>query len=178
MAEYSTVARPYAQAVFELAREQDRLAQWSEMLQLLAMVVTDRNVRQLIGNPRVDKTQLMGLIVDVCGTRLDDNAKNFLAVLLENGRLNLLPYIAEQYEAYRAEEEKVVQAEMISAFPVSAEQQKKIAAALKARLGREVSLECKTDQSLVGGAVIRAGDMVIDGSVTGHLHRFANALSH
>jgi F-type H+-transporting ATPase subunit delta len=178
MAEYSTVARPYAQAVFELAKEQDRLAQWSEMMQLAVMVVTDQNVKQLIGNPRVSKDQLMDLILGVCGEGLDDYARNFLAVLAENGRLALLPYIAEQYEACRADEEKVVQAEMISAFPVSAEQQKKIAAALKARLGREVSLNCKTDKSLLGGAVIRAGDMVIDGSVTGHLNSFANALSH
>ena len=178
MAENSTVARPYAQAVFQLAKEQSLLAQWSDMIQLAAMVVADKNVRSLIGNPRVDKTQLMDLIVGVCGERLDVNARNFLDLLIENGRLALLPNIAELYEAYRAEEEKVVQAEMISAFPVSAEQQQKIAAALKVRLGREVSLNCKTDQSMIGGAIIRAGDMVIDGSVTGHLYRFANVLSH
>ena len=178
MAEYSTIARPYAQAVFELAKEQDRLQQWSEMLRLAAMVVADSNVKSLIGNPRVDKQQLMDLILGVCGECLDDNARNFLAVLAENGRLGLLPIMAEQYEAYRAEEEKIVQAELISAFPVNEEQQQKIAAALKARLGREVSLNCKTDQTLLGGAIIRAGDMVIDGSVTGHLNRFANALSH
>lgn len=178
MAENSTVARPYAQAVFQLAKEQSLLAQWSDMLQLAAMVVADRKVRSLIGNPRVDKTQLMELIVGVCGERLDGNARNFLGLLIENGRLALLPNIAELYEAYRAEEEKVVQAEIISAFPVSTEQRQKIAAALKVRLGREVSLNCKTDQSMIGGAVIRAGDMVIDGSVTGHLYRFANVLSH
>jgi F-type H+-transporting ATPase subunit delta len=178
MAENSTIARPYAQAVFELAKEQGRLQQWSEMLQLAAMVVADANVKSLIGNPRVDKQQLMDLILGVCGDGLDDNARNFLAVLAENGRLSLLPIMSELYEAYRAEEEKVVQAELISAFPVNEEQQQKIAAALKARLGREVSLNCKTDQSLLGGAIIRAGDMVIDGSVTGHLNSFANALSH
>jgi len=178
MAEYSTIARPYAQAVFQLAKEQEQLAPWSEMLRLAAMVIADKNVKSLIGNPRVDKTQLMELILGVCGENLDGNARNFLGVLVENGRLALLPNIAELYEAYRAEEEKVVQAEMISAFPVSTEQQQKISAALKTRLGREVSLSCKTDQSMIGGAVIRAGDMVIDGSVTGHLYRFANFLSH
>jgi len=178
MAENSTIARPYAQAVFQLAKEQGQLASWSEMLQLAAMVVADKNVKNLIGNPRVDKTQLMDLILGVCGERLDGNARNFLGVLIENGRLAMLPSIAELYASYRAEEEKVVEAEMISAFPVSTEQQQKIAAALKARLGLEVSLNCKTDQSMIGGAVIRAGDMVIDGSVTGHLYRFANALSH
>jgi len=178
MAEYSTIARPYAQAVFELAKEQGRLAQWSEMLQLVALVAADKNVKKLIGNPRVSKAQLKDFMLGVCGERLDGGARNFLGVLVENRRLNLLPNIAGQYEACRAEEEKVVQAEMISALPVNAEQQQKIAAALKARLGREVSLECKTDQSLLGGAIIRAGDMVIDGSVTGHLNRFANALSH
>ena len=178
MAEYSTIARPYAQAVFGLAKHQGRLAQWSETLQLLAMVVANNDVKQLIGNPRVDKQQLMDLITGVCGKNIDDSARNFLGVLAENRRLSLLPIMAELYEAYRAEEEKVVQAELISAFPVSNEQQQKIATALKARLGREVSLNCKTDQTLLGGAIIRAGDMVIDGSVTGHLNRFANVLSH
>jgi|SRR3972149_7937206 len=178
MAEYSTIARPYAQAVFALAKEQRQLAGWSDMLQLAAMVAVDQNVERLIGNPRVSKAQLTDLILGVCGGRLNKDSSNFLRVLIENGRLSLLPYIAEQYENYRAEEEKVVQAEMVSAFPVNAVQQQKIAAALKARLGREVSLSYKTDQSLLGGAIIRAGDMVIDGSVTGQLNRFANMLSH
>ena len=120
----------------------------------------------------------MDLIAGVCDKNLDDDAKNFLGVLAENGRLSLLPIMAQLYEAYRSEEEKVVQAELISAFPVNNEQQEKIATALKARLGREVSLNCKTDQTLLGGAIIRAGDMVIDGSVTGHLYKFANVLSH
>ena len=178
MAENSTIARPYAQAVFDLAKQQGRLAQWSEKLQLLAMVVSDDKIKMLIGNPRIDKKDLMDLITGVCGESLDDNARNFLGVLAENGRLNLLPIVAEQYEAYRSEEERVIQAELISAFPVNNEQQQKIAVALKTRLGREVSLNCKTDKTLLGGAIIRAGDMVIDGSVTGHLNRFANVLSH
>lgn len=178
MAENSTIARPYAQAVFDLAKQQGRLAQWSEKLQLLAMVVSDDKIKMLIGNPRIDKKDLMDLITGVCGESLDDNARNFLGVLAENGRLNLLPIVAEQYEAYRSEEERVIQAELISAFPVNNEQQQKIAMALKARLGREVSLNCKIDKTLLGGAIIRAGDMVIDGSVTGHLNRFANVLSH
>jgi F-type H+-transporting ATPase subunit delta len=177
MAEISTVARPYAQAVFELAKEQGRLAQWSEMLQLAALVVTDKNLSGLVGNPRIEKAKLMELIIGVCGDRLDDSATNLLRVLVENGRLNVLPYIAEQYEAYRAEEEKIIQAELISAFPVSEELQQQIAKSLKARLGRDVSLNCRTDESMIGGAIIRAGDLVIDGSVTGHLERFANALS-
>lgn len=178
MAENSTIARPYAQAVFQLAREQGQLASWSDILQLAAMVVADKNVQSLIGNPRVNKSRLLEFITGVCGERLGKDARNFLGVLVENGRLRLLPDIAEQYEACRAEEEKLVQAEMISAFPVSTEQQQRISAALKTRLGREVILKCTTDKSLLGGAVIRAGDMVIDGSVTGHLNRFANLLSH
>jgi F-type H+-transporting ATPase subunit delta len=177
MAEISTIARPYAQAVFELAKEQGRLAQWSEMLQLVALVVTDDDLSGLIGNPRIDKARLMDLITGVCGDRLDDSATNLLRVLMENGRLNVMPYIAEQYEAYRAEEEKVIQAELISAFPVGEELQQQIATSLKKRLGRDVSLNCRTDESMIGGAIIRAGDLVIDGSVTGHLERFANALS-
>lgn len=178
MAEKNTIARPYAQAVFDLATSQKNLPAWSEMLALTAAVVSDKQLQPLIGNPRIDKARVVELIIDICGDRLDTLGQNMIKVLNENNRLALLPEIAAQYELYRAEAEKAIQAEVITAFPVSDEQQVAIAASLKKRLGRDVTLVCKTDKTLIGGAIIRAGDMVIDGSVIRHLDRLASALSH
>jgi F-type H+-transporting ATPase subunit delta len=178
MAEKSTIARPYAQAVFELASAQRQLGPWSERLQLLTAVTTDPRMQRLIGDPRIARERLAALLIDIGGDRLDQQGKSLVRLLVENRRLDLLPEIAALFEQYRAEAEKVVQAEVVSAFPLSQEQQAGIVAALKKRLGREVSLKSSTDETMVGGAVIRAGDLVIDGSVTGHLDRLASALSH
>lgn len=178
MAEKSTVARPYAQALFELASAQRQFGPWSDRLRLLTAVVTDPRMQRLIGDPRITRAQLAGLITDICGDRLDAHGRSLVGVLVENRRLDLLPEIGALFAQYRAEAEKVVQAEVVSAFPLSAEQEAGIASALKKRLGREISLKSSTDETLLGGAVIRAGDLVMDGSVTGHLDRLANALSH
>ncbi len=178
MAEKSTIARPYAQAVFDLASAQKQLGPWSDRLQLLTAVTTDPRMRRMIGHPRMPRDQLAGLLFDICGDRLDGRARALVALLVENRRLDLLPEITAQFEQYRAEAEKVVQADVVSAFPLSGDQEASIAAALKRRLGREVSIKSSTDETMIGGVVIRAGDMVIDGSVTGHLDRLASALSH
>lgn len=178
MAERTTIARPYAQAVFELAAREQRLAQWSEMLALLTAVASEPRMRLLIGNPRITQDQLTGLFLDICGDALSRPAQALVGLLVENRRLDLLPEISTLYETYRAEAEKIVRAEVTSAFPLSETQQADIAAALKRRLGREVHLSCATDDALIGGAVIRAGDLVIDGSVRGHLARLAGALAH
>ena len=177
MAEKRTIARPYAQAVFDLACKANALGRWSEMLALLAAIAADERMQGLIDNPRIDEQQLRDVFLGVAGDRLDKQGAALLELLIENRRLGYLPEIAALYEGYRAEAEKVVHAEVIAAFPVSDEQRDAIAAALKRRLGREVDIESRTDQSLIGGAIIRAGDMVIDGSVRGHLDRLAQALS-
>ncbi len=177
MAEKSTIARPYALAIFKLAEEHKQLPQWSDTLVLMAAIVEDPAMGALIGNPRVTHGQLRDLFIDVGGECFDDKARSLINILIENDRIALLPEIAALYERYRAEAEHVVQAEVISAYEVSAEQEKAIATALKARLGKEVTISSRVDESLIGGAVIRAGDMVIDGSVTGHLGRLGTALS-
>ena len=177
MAEKSTLARPYAQAIFELAQSQGDLAAWSERLQLLAQIVEDHNVRRLIVSPRVSNEQRATVIAEIGGNKLGGKAINLLKVLANNLRLGVLPEIASLYEVYRAEAERSMQAEVVSAFPVSAEQQQQLTAALKKSLGRDINLTCRTDESLIGGAVIRAGDLVIDGSVTGKLGRLGVALS-
>lgn len=178
MAETLTVARPYAHAAFLHAREQGALKEWSGMLELLSMVAADPTMQRLIENPRVTETQLADLIVDIAGARLDGNCANFVRVLADNRRLALLPDIAALFEIERSKAEGRVQAELTTAFPATDAQQASIIEGLRRRLGREIELTCKTDASLLGGAIIRAGDLVIDGSVRGKLERLGTALSH
>ncbi len=177
MAEKSTISRPYAQAVYDIAAGTRALSRWSDTLLLLSQVVADPAMAALIRNPRVAREQVIGLIRDVCGDALDETAASLVGVLAAGQRLDLLPEITALFEQYRADAEKVVNAEVTSAYPLSDDQQKTIAASLKRRLGREVTLNCVTDPALIGGAVIRAGDLVIDGSVTGQVDRLASALS-
>lgn len=180
MAEKITIARPYAQAVFDIARDQGQLADWSQALALLTVIVSDPRMEQLLGNPHVSAEQLVTLISDVGGDALGkagSPVRSLVRVLAENRRLGLVPELRAHYEALRAEAERTVQAEVTSAFPLTEEQRAAIAASLRRRLGREVQLTCTTDESLIGGAVIRAGDLVIDGSVTAHVNRLAAALS-
>ncbi len=178
MAENITIARPYAQAVFDLAVEQKALPKWSDTLSLLNTIVSDEQMHEILGNPSVKQSDLCDLVLGVCGSHIDADAQNMVKLLVENGRLNVIADIVALYEQYRAEEEKIVQANVVSAFPLSDEQKKNLTAALAKKLGRDVSLDCDVDKSLMGGAIIRAGDMVIDGSVTDQLAKLGNALAH
>lgn len=178
MSEKTTVARPYAQAIFELAQAAGALPHWSEMLAFAAAVATDPDMVRVLDNPRMDRQRIEDLFLEVCGTHLDATGQNAMRVLAANRRLGLLPEIHALYEKLRAEAEHAIDAELISARPVSDEQRERIASALSSRLGREVRLVCKTDEGLLGGAVIRAGDLVIDGSALGRLNKLASALSH
>mgnify|MGYP001033188493 CR=1 FL=1 len=178
MAENITIARPYAQAIFSTAQEQGDLSGWSAMVQYAAAVANDPEMAALIDSPRFDKSQVAEIFIDICGDKLNDAGKNMIRVLAENDRLEVLPEVAELYEAERAAVEGTVVAEVISATALNDAQQKTIIEALKKRLGRDVTLECKTDESLLGGAIIRAGDVVIDGSVVGKLEKLTSALTH
>lgn len=178
MAEKSTIARPYAQAAFDIAQEKGDLKKWSEMLQLIAAVSSDALMQDMIGNPSVERQKVIDIIIGVCAEQLNEAGKNFVKVLAENNRLNVVNEIAERYELQRAEAEKTVEAEVTSAFALSDAQIQQVTTALKKRLGREVNLVTKIDSSIIGGAVIRAGDMVIDGSVSGKLEKLATTLMH
>jgi len=178
MAEKSTVARPYALAAFELAKEKDELAKWSDMLQFAALVASDETMQQYIGNPHVSRDSLGKLFLGICEGQMTDVGSNFIKVLIDNRRLDVLPEIAMLYEQHRAEAERTVDAEVISAFPLSDAQQSLLADKLKQRLGRSVNLIAKVDPNLLGGAIVRAGDMVIDGSVNGQIDKLAHALMH
>jgi len=176
MAENSTIARPYAQAAFDIANEKSDLKSWSDMLQLIATVASDAVMSDMISNPSIEREKIVEIIVDVCGENLNDLAKNFVKVLADNGRLNVATEIAQGYEEHRAEAEKTVEAEVTSAFPLSDAQVKSMTEALKKRLGREVTLNTNIDETIVGGAIIRAGDLMIDGSVSGQLDKLATTL--
>lgn len=177
MADFNTIARPYAHAVFKLARDQDALAAWSETLGLLAAVAADARVHALLASPRLAPEQQRDLILDICGDRLDAAGRNLVALLAENRRLVALPDVAAQYEALRATEEGTLQARLISAQPVDEKVRDALASALGKRLSRKVTLNAEVDESLLGGAVIRAGDLVIDGSVRGRLTRLTSSLN-
>jgi F-type H+-transporting ATPase subunit delta len=177
MTERTTLARPYAEAVFRLARERQALKAWSEMLQLAAAVAADPQVAALVDNPRVPRERFVEFFLDVSGKRLDKDAANLVRLLSENHRLVLLPEIAALYESLRARDENRVEAEVVSASAVSDTQLKDIAAALKKRLGRDIDLSTRIDPALIGGIVIRAGDLVIDGSVQGKLRALATHLN-
>ncbi len=178
MAEISTIARPYATAVFELAKATKNYPGWSQQLHLLAAIVADAQLRSLIGNAAVKKEQVVKLIADVAGDKLNATGRNLVSVLAEHRRLGVLAEIADQYEALRAVAEATLEAEVVSAFAVDAAQQQSIAAALQKRLGRKVNLTCIIDSTLLGGAIVRAGNLVIDGSALGRLQMLTTRLAH
>jgi F-type H+-transporting ATPase subunit delta len=178
MAELVTVARPYAEAAFKLARENDNVAGWSDMLGLVDAVVRDERVASRIGDPSVDDRALEGLILGILGDRLDGQGRNFVQVLIQNHRLELVPYIVALYEELRREYEGVVEARLISALPITDEQVRPLLAALEKKYGRKVNAQVEVDPQLIGGARIIVGDKVIDATVRGRLDAMAAALSH
>src|SRR5690625_663298 len=177
MAELSTIARPYAQAVFQLAEASGDYSRWSAALEVLNVAARDSNLEPLLGSPRIGRQELANLMIDIAGDRLDQQGQNFVRLLAEGRRLALLPEIAAQYEELRARAEGTIDARLITAQPVDATASDKIAAALSERLNRKVTLTTETDPSLLGGAVVRAGDLVIDGSGRGRLERMAANLN-
>jgi F-type H+-transporting ATPase subunit delta len=177
MTERVTLARPYAEAVFRLALERKALKPWSEMLRLVTGVIADPQVAALAENPQMPRARFVEFVLDVCGKRLDEDGANFVRLLSENRRLSLLPEIAALYEARRSAAEGRIEAEVISAYEVSENQLKAIASALKQRLGRDIDLTTRIDRALIGGIVVRAGDLVIDGSVQGTLRALATHLN-
>lgn len=175
MSQALTLARPYARAGFSLARDAGKLAAWSDALGFAARVAADPQVQSLLGNPKLTHTDAVTLLSP---DGADENFGRFLALLADNRRLALLPEIAGLYDELRFEAERVVKARVTSATALPAGELDTIKAALKKRFGREVELETAVDESLIGGAVIDAGDVVIDGSLKGKLGRLQSALAN
>jgi F-type H+-transporting ATPase subunit delta len=177
VAERATIARPYAKAAFQYAQGSNAFAKWSQGLQAAAVIVADPRVASLTKSPQWSQTDLVGIIVDVAGDNLDPALQNFVRVLAENHRLLLLPEIAAHYEALRADVENTVDVEVISAVALDEAQTNKLKSALSTRLKRQVRMQTSVDATLLGGAVVRAGDLVIDGSLKGRLERLATELA-
>ena len=176
MSEANTIARPYAIAAFEVAQKQADLAGWSVVMQALTDALANAEVRAVVTSPRIKTSQVEDLMLALAG-KLNKEQGNFVRVLAEAGRLEVVAEVAQMYEALRAEAEKSAQITVSSAFALNDAQQAKIAAALKTRLGRDIQLSCKIDQALLGGIVIRMGDKVIDGSASTRLSELATALA-
>ena len=177
MAERATVARPYAKAAFAYAREQGKLDPWSRWLEIARATVLSDEYAAFERSPGVQTRQLLELVVGVCGDALDANARSFLELLAENGRLDYLPEIAQRFEELKAEDANVADVEVTSAVQLDDAQRERLAGALRARLRRDVRLHCTVDPSLIGGAVVRSGDTLIDGSLRSKLERLGTELT-
>jgi len=176
MAEPSTVARPYAEAAFKLADADSTLGKWSEMLRSLALVAADERVRQAISDPNLSSVQVAGMFIAILSGRLDAAAENFVRVLADNGRLELLAEIHAQFEALKNEREGVVEAQVHSAFELSASQVADLQQRLEKRTGRKVRTQVHVDKDLIGGVKLVLGDKVIDASARAQLAALETAL--
>jgi len=176
VAERATIARPYAKAAFACARQANAFAAWSQGLGLAAEIVSDARVKAITDSPRWTATDLSGFIVGIAGTKLDQGMQNFIAILAENHRLLLLPEILVQFEALRAGVENTIDVDVVSAVALDQAQTAKLTDALTRRFKRKVLMKNSVDAMLLGGAIVRAGDMVIDGSLKGRLERLATEL--
>jgi F-type H+-transporting ATPase subunit delta len=173
--ERTTVARPYAEAIYQFALRDNSFQRWSDMLSLLAALVTDPVVAGLIDNPNCPREALKNLLLDIAGDRLHREGANLLMLLLENKRLHVAPEIATLFEQRKNEQEGTLDVTIISAYAINKAQETKLAAALQSRLGKAIRLSIQKDPTLIGGLKIRAGDLVIDGSISNKVARLATA---
>jgi F-type H+-transporting ATPase subunit delta len=176
MAEVTTIARPYAEALFRLAESDGQFDAWSALLERLDIAIADGDVRECANNPNVRASQLTDLLVSVMGDGVSAEAKNFVHLLVANRRLAAVPEIRELYETLRREREGVVEAEIASAFPLEEAQLKALVSDLERRFKRKVEPRTSVDKDLIGGVRIAVGDEVIDGSVRGKLAAMSTAL--
>lgn len=177
MADTATIARPYARAAFDYARGENALAAWGDVLKASSAALGDERVAALVGNPHVRSAELVTFLLGLVGAADNAQVRNFVHLLADNGRLELLPQIAEQYEALRADVENTVDVTVTSAMPLTPEQSAKLSAALAKRLKRTVRLQQEVDPKLIGGAIVRAGDFVVDGSLRGRVERLGTAVA-
>lgn len=176
MAEVRTIARPYAEAVFRLAKANNTLPAWSAMLGLMAAVAVDERIRNLIGNPRFSARRLGELFLEIGGDRLSNEGRNFILLLADSGRVEVLPEISELYEQLKARYEGVLEAQIYSAFEMNDAQLKDLVASLEIRFKRKIEARVSVSPELIGGVKVEIGDEVLDTSVRGKLEALAVAL--
>jgi len=175
--EKTTIARPYAEAIFARAKETEQEDLWSDMLAFLDAVVRSPEMSGLIANPKLSRDQIQELMLEIGGGRLNEEGANLVRLLVRNDRLAIVPQITDLYEALKRENQGKLQVKIRSAYVLDKAHEKDLAEALKARLGRDIEISSEKDPTLIGGVIIRAGDLVIDGSVRGQLHKLANELN-
>lgn len=176
MIELTTLARPYAQAVFKTAVENNAVSAWSDMLALLAIVMQDTQMIPVFVNPKVSRQQLTQLLIDICGNQLNANGINLLKLLVKNERLVLAPQIAKLYESFKAQQQGYIDVEVISAYALTKDEQVKLANILTQKLHKKAHISTSIDKRLLGGFLAKAGNKVIDGSIKGQLQQLAKQL--
>lgn len=176
MAELVTLARPYAKAAFEAAAAEGRLTEWQVMLDTLAAVVAHEKMSAILSQPSLTSLRQSAILLDVCGDAVNEKGGNLVRMLADNKRIALLPEIARQFTALKAEKEKTLAVEIRTAFPLDAAVAERLAQALGKRWQCQVVLETEVDPGLLGGAIIKAGDTIIDASVRGRILKLADAL--
>jgi len=176
MAEQITIARPYAEAAFSLAREQNALPRWAEMLRVVSNVASDPTVRAALDNPRLDTAAKESLLLSLCGDALDAEGKSFIRVLLESDRIAVLPDIRGLFDALKDGADGVARAQIVSAFPLDDAQLGSLKTALEKRFGKKIAATVSVDPQLIGGARVTVGDTVIDASVRGELQAMSSQL--
>ncbi len=177
MVDFTTAARPYAKAVFEIAQESGQFDVWSERLSVLAAIVGHPEMQVRLDSPNLTHQDCATMVEKVAADVLDDNSRNFIRLLSENNRLKLIDDIGGLFEQLRAESEGEIEAKVTTAFELNDAQREKMSVALSKRLDRKVRIVSTVDHSLIGGAIIQAGDLVIDGSVKGRLEKMTHSLA-
>lgn len=178
MSSLATLARPYAKAAFQLARDEQALPRWEDMLSLASAIVTDNAMASLLESPAVSDKEAVKIIAEVAGEAMDARFRDYLSVLASNKRLALLPQITQSYHHLRGEAEKRLSVRVVSAIPLDENQVTRLREALARRFEREIELENEIDAKVIGGAVVYAGDQVIDGSLRGRLQKLSNSLAN
>jgi len=178
MSELTTAARPYARAVFEMAENSGKLSEWSDMLGFMSGVANNEQVVELLASPKMAKQSGADAFIELADGQLNDEAKNLVSMLAENNRLSLLPEMSAIYEVLKDEAEGSVEAIVTAAKKLTQDEEKSISDALGKRLGRKVKLKVSVDDALLGGAIIQAGDLVIDGSLKGRLSKMTSAVTN
>ena len=178
MSSLTTLARPYAKAAFELAQSQQALAGWSDMLSLASEMATEKSMAGLLESPHVSNERVVDIMADAAGDAFDKRFRDFLSVLATNGRLPLLPQVTSLYQQFREEAEKRLSVKVVSAVPLDESQAGRMREALAQRFECEIQLDNEIDAGVIGGAVVYAGDQVIDGSLQGRLHKLSTSLAN
>lgn len=177
MAELTTLARPYAKAAFEYALEHQDLSGWAQALQLLGSLTVQPEMRSLLASPSLTAAQKSQLFVDICGDALSQTQSQFVGIVAENKRLGLLVEISTLFDLYKSNQEKAINVEVLTAYELDETLTATLKNTLSQKLDRDVTLNTSVDRQLLGGALIRAGDTVIDGSVRGRLAKLAEAMN-